>query len=112
MAVALLCGPGGLRCGQSCWRLSHPWAAAPRAPSSLPLCVTKSKTEAASRWRSGLSVQREFGVPSFRTAQGAYFQVAASAYLGPCGPLLVVDVSPVSRTSLKRRSLWLFGTGL
>ena len=51
-------------------------------------------------------VQREFGIPSFRTAQGAYFQVEACSYLGPCGPFLVVDVSPVSRTSLKRRSPW------
>lgn len=51
-------------------------------------------------------VQREFGIPSFRTAQGAYFQVEASGYLDPCGPFLVVDMSPVSRMSLKRHSPW------
>ena len=51
-------------------------------------------------------VQREFGFPSFRTAQGAYFQVEVSGYLDTCGPFLVVDVSPVSRTSVKRHSPW------
>lgn len=80
-------------------------------------CGTTSTVQPASVWPEAkrrqppvevwsFPVQREVGIPSFRTAQGAYFQVEASGYLDPCGPFLVVDMSPVSRTSLKRRSPW------
>lgn len=46
------------------------------------------------------------GFPVSGLPKELIFRLKPLVYLDPCGPFLIVDVSPVSRTSVKRHSPW------